>query len=477
MTPGQEKKLRVLFDAACQQAPDARTAFLSEQCRDDPELKQRVQALLASDRHEGPFLDAPVLSDAGKRLIADGPDNDWERRLPDHLGRYRVVREIGSGSMGTVFEAELESPRRTVAVKVLRPSLSTAPMLRRFQFEASVLKRLDHPFVARFYDSGTTDTGHGPQPFFAMEFVDGRPLTDYADEQALRTRPRLELLARVCDAVHHAHTKGVIHRDLKPGHILVDATGRPRILDFGMARAIHGDRGPRTEHTATGQLVGTLRYMSPEQAAGDPAHVDTRCDIYSLGVIGFELLGGQPPYSLSKKSVPEAVRIIAESDPPRLGVLRRPLRGDVETIIAKALEKEKDRRYQSASDLAADIRRFLRDEPIIARPPSVTYQLSKYAKRNKAWFGGAVAALVLFTLGAVGTGYGFLNAVEQRRRAEVREREARLARADADAQRSIAEQRLSDAEAAHDESEAVTKLLARMLESVDPQELGRDVGQ
>jgi non-specific serine/threonine protein kinase/serine/threonine-protein kinase len=460
MNAPTEQRLRSLFDAALKRPPDRRAEFLYRQCRDDPELKARVEALLSCDEREVSFLDTPLLTADGKAVLS-GAAARWDRQLPERLGRYRVVREVGSGSMGTVFEAELESPKRSVAVKVLRPGVSTTPMLRRFQFEAEVLKRLDHPLIARFYDSGTTDSGQGPQPFFAMEFVEGRVLTDYATEQALSAARRLELLAGVCDAVHHAHTKGVIHRDLKPSNILVDASGRPRVLDFGVARALHGDLGSYAGQTGTGQLVGTLRYMSPEQAQGDPAEVDTRSDVYSLGVIGFELLSGRPPFEVDRMALAEAVRTLVESDAPRLGSLRRELRGDVETIIAKALEKDRDRRYPSASDLAADIRRFLGDEPILARAPSVMYRLSKYARRNKAWFTGAVTALVIFVVGLLGTGYGFVNALKSRR--------------EADTQRAIAVERLADAEAARDESEAMTRLLARMLESVDPTELGRDV--
>ena len=248
---------------------------------DDVELRRRLESLLDSDQREGGVLDRPLLTSGQWNTLINDVMSKWQANVPEQLGRYRVVREIGSGSMGTVFEAELENPPRSVAIKVLRPGVSTTGMLQRFQFEASVLRSLDHPCVARFYEAGTTDTGHGPQPFFAMEMVEGRPLTDFAREQGLSIRERVELMAQVCDAVHHAHTKGVIHRDLKPGNILVDRAGRPRVLDFGVARAVDTGSSAWKDNTVTGQLIGTLRYMSPEQAAGASGEIDTRCDIYA----------------------------------------------------------------------------------------------------------------------------------------------------------------------------------------------------
>jgi len=336
MNPDAEQEIRILFHQARELPAEQQSRFIAERCGHDHALRGRIEALLACDQREVTFLDRPLLDEQGKATLTGSSD---QRPLPDKLGRYRVIREIGRGSMGTVFEAELESPRRTVAVKVLRPGSSTTPMLRRFQFEVDVLRRLQHPYIARFYDSGTTDSGFGPQPFFAMEYVEGRPLHDYADEHALPTRERLELLAKICDAAQHAHTRGIIHRDLKPGNILVDASGRPKVLDFGVARAVHGNLGTSMDQTTSGQLIGTLRYMSPEQAQGDPGEVDTRCDIYTLGAIGYELLGGRAPFDLDRMAIPEAVRTLADLEPPRLGGIRRELRGDIETIIAMALEK------------------------------------------------------------------------------------------------------------------------------------------
>ncbi len=272
-----------------------------------------------------------------------------------------------------------------------------------------MLAQLEHPGIARIYEAGTSDRGQGGQPFFAMELVRGRQLLDYARGEELPTRARLELVARVCDALHHAHQKSVIHRDLKPANIVVDDSGAPKVLDFGVARASDADIQTVTLHTDMGQLVGTVPYMSPEQAAGDPARIDIRSDVYSIGVIAYELLTGRLPYEVQGKMIHEAVRAIREHEPSRMSSIDRSLRGDVETIVAKALAKEPQRRYQSAAELAADIRRFLADEPVVARPSSSFYQLRKFARRNKALVGGIAATLIVSIAGAAVAGrYAFL---------------------------------------------------------------------
>jgi serine/threonine protein kinase len=330
--------------------------------------------------------------------------------LPEQLGAYRIVRLIGIGGMGAVYEAQQASPHRTVALKVLRPGLAMESMLQRFKREAEILGRLQHVGIAQIYEANSVSTPQGDVPFFAMELIRGLPLNEYVHRNLLPARDCLVLLAKICDAVHYAHEMGVIHRDLKPGNILVDASGQPKVLDFGVARITDCDIQATTLQTTTGQIIGTLQYMAPEQAAGNQAALDTRCDVYALGIIAYELLVGQAPYDLSRLAIQEAVRIICEEEPTRISSINRSLRGDIETIIAKALAKEKDRRYQSALELAADIRRYLSDEPILARPPSAAYQLAKFARRNRTLVGGIAAVFLVLVLGVIGTSLGMLRA-------------------------------------------------------------------
>lgn len=336
------------------------------------------------------------------------------------IGHYRILRVIGEGGMGTVYEAQQERPRRTVALKVIKPGLATPSVIRRFELESQVLGRLQHPGIAQIYEAGMADSGQGPQPYFAMEFVRGHPLQLYSALHNLGTADQLELIARICDAVHYAHQKGVIHRDLKPGNILVvdveaptgmgtrnskqkisGLAGQPKILDFGIARATDSDVAVTTMHTSVGEIIGTVQYMSPEQVAGDPSGVDVRSDVYALGVIAYELLGQRLPYEVSRKMLHEAARIIQGEDPQPLSTIQRAFRGDVETIVGKAMEKDRTRRYSSAAEMAADIRRYLADEPIVARPPSAMYQIRKFAKRNKGLVSGIAGAFVVMIIASV----------------------------------------------------------------------------
>jgi len=319
--------------------------------------------------------------------------------VPLQIGRYRIIRLLGEGGMGAVYEAEQDQPRRSVALKMIKAAFAGAELLRRFSLESQALARLHHPGIAQVYEAGAAETGFGSQPFFAMELIHGKPLTVYAAEQNLDTRQRLLLMIQVCDAVQHAHLRGIIHRDLKPGNILVDEYGHAKILDFGLARMTDCDT-QATRQTDLGQLVGTLAYMSPEQVQADPLALDTRSDVYALGVILYELLSGSLPYRMSH-NLHEVVHTIQQVDPARLSSVNRAYRGDIETIVAKALEKDKTRRYQSAADLAADLRRHLAHEPIAARPPSTTDQIGKFARRHKSLVSGIGAVFVVLVAGAV----------------------------------------------------------------------------
>ena len=323
--------------------------------------------------------------------------------LPERIGGYRVTGLLGKGGMGVVYEAEQEGTWQAVALKVLDSPFPGQEMRKRFEVEAQVLGRLRHPGIAQIYDAGMFEQSGVGRPYFAMELVEGRSIDAYADTHKLGTRDRLELLSRVCEAVEHAHRRGVIHRDLKPSNILVDRSGHPKILDFGVARSNDADIQTTTLRTDVGRLIGTIRYMSPEQASGNPDELDVQSDVYALGVLAYELLVGKPPYDLKNLMIHEAVRVIREESPKPLSAVSRALRGDVETIVAKALEKEKQRRYPSASELASDIERYLRDEPITARPPSTAYQITKFARRHKTLVGGVAATFAVLVGGMVST--------------------------------------------------------------------------
>jgi len=346
-------------------------------------------------------------------LVGEAP----EEARPERIGAYRIVGELGRGGMGVVYEAVQEQPRRRVALKVLRTWPGEQGRAR-FQLEAELLARLQHPGIARVHEVGTATVGGMTVPYFVMELVRGTPIDRYA--RGLDVRGRLELLARLADAVHHAHQQGIVHRDLKPANVLIAEDGGPVVLDFGVARAVDPNLELGTLRTEVGQLVGTLAYMSPEQAAGASAAIDGRSDVYSLGAMGYELLAGRLPIDVTGDTPLAALERIRDEQPPPLGKLERRLRGDVETIFAKALAKEQARRYDSASELARDLRRHLADEPIAARPQTAAYQLVKFARRHRALVGGAAAVVLALVLGLAGTLHGLVRAASERDDAERR---------------------------------------------------------
>ena len=330
------------------------------------------------------------------------------------VGGYRIESLLGEGGMGVVYLARQERPDRLVALKLLRSDLTVPRLLRRFEHEAEILGRLQHPGIAQIFEAGTFQSPAGPRPFFAMEYVRGSDVKAFASRAGLDTRARVELMVAICEAVQHAHQNGVIHRDLKPGNILVDTAGQPKILDFGVARLADPEQTAHSVVTEHGQLVGTIPYMSPEQVGEDTAAIDTRSDVYTLGVILHELLCGQLPHNFGRFSLPEMARVIREEPPERLSTVNPALGGDLENIVLKALEKDRERRYASAADLAADLGRVLRDEPVLARPASTWYQFRKFAKRRRALVAGASATLLALVVGVIGTSYGLLEARRQR---------------------------------------------------------------
>ena len=382
-----------LFEQALDRPPGERASFLAEACGDDADERAEIESLLAhQEKTPNDFMKPPDPSDLP---LPSGAAETPDRLLGRTIGRYRVKAVIGRGGMGTVYEAVQEQPHRTVALKVMRHCVAAQSTLRRFRFEAEILGHLRHPNIAQVYEAGIDDDGAGPVPFFAMEYIpQARPLTDYADQEQLSIRQRVSLFAKMCEAVHHGHQKGVIHRDLKPGNILVDSSGEPKIIDFGVARSTGSDIAITTMQTDVGQLLGTLQYMSPEQCDAEPNAIDTRSDVYSLGVVLYELLVGELPYDVTGCSVYQAARRIKESQPEVPATLDRRLRGDLQIILLKALEKDRECRYQSVADLARDIRHYLDREPIDARPPTLATRARRWLVRHPVVATAAVCLLV-----------------------------------------------------------------------------------
>ncbi len=383
-----------IFIAAVKLPLENRQKFLDEKCSADSELRQRVDRLLAlDDQGIDGFLEPP--EDAANPTFSQAPvEGSW-------VDRFQLVRKIGQGGMGQVYLAQQQKPQRDVALKILRSDLANPPHARRFKLEIEVLGRLNHPGIAQIYDAGTTEDGH---PYFAMEYVPGKPLADFLQENDLSAQERLQLAIQICEAVNYANEQGIIHRDLKPANILVVDHGQgnyqTKVLDFGVARLTRDIDQAATLDTMPGQLLGTLAYMSPEQAAGNTRSINPSSDVYQLGVILYEMLAGKLPLALDSESIPEAVRRIVDEDPPNLGSDDHSLRGDLEIIVAKAMAKEPERRYTIAGELASDIRRFLNQEPIVARPTTTFYLLrKKFHRRRSAVLGLLAVAAVSLTAG------------------------------------------------------------------------------
>ncbi len=393
-----EQKARSIADAALALEGEMRDLFITSACGENAGLIAEVRALVEAGPED--IASAQTIAPVAK------PPTSFGETHPSKIAHFTIRRVIGSGGMGTVYEGLQDNPRRKVAIKVMRSGVTSRTAQRRFAFESQVLARLHHQGIAQIYEAGTWDDGSGGVPWFAMEYIVGsKELNDYANAKNMGTRDRLKLFSKVCDAVSHGHQKGIIHRDLKPGNILVDTNGQPKVIDFGVARATDSDMAVTTLQTDVGQLLGTVQYMSPEQCEADPDLLDTRSDVYSLGVILYELLCDALPYDLESVPVFEAARVIREQAPGRPSTIDRTLRGDVETIVMKALQKDRDHRYQSAHELQRDIQRYLDNEPIEARPPSITYQLKIFAKRNRAVFvsiTSIAAVLVIATIVSIG---------------------------------------------------------------------------
>ena len=506
---------REIFLAALDRPRADRDAYLDAACAGDAALRRRVEALLRADDEPGPFLSGPGAThgdapgaddlaataahgaaapegtatlDVGEPPAAAPPPGPAARVEGVVIaGRYKIRQEIGEGGMGSVYLAEQTQPvKRMVALKLIKAGMDSRNVLARFEGERQALALMDHPNIARVLDAGTTDDG---RPFFVMELVKGIPLTDYCDQHRLDVPERLALFRQICSAVQHAHQKGIIHRDLKPTNILVEShDGRPvpKVIDFGLAKATSGMQ--LSEHslfTAFGSVTGTPLYMAPEQATFNAVDVDTRADIYALGVILYELLAGSTPIrrdTLRRAALDEMLRVIREDEPPtpssRISSsdtlpslaanrhveparLSRLVRGDLDWIVMKALAKERDRRYESATGLANDVERFLNHEPVSAGPPTARYRLRKFVRRNRGRVAAAALILLALVAGAAGTTLGLIEARKQTRlaiqarRAESDRAEGeRTAKLQAQANEKLAGQRLVQVEDARSKADA-----------------------
>lgn len=447
MDESRHERISEIFLAARELRGNERIAYLDRACASDASLRGEIESMLRFFDESPSFLEKGP--EGRPTVLVDSPKGGTDHPLPERIGSYRVLARLGEGGMGVVYAAEQNNPRRVVALKMIRSSIATPAALRRFEAEGQILGRLKHPGIAQIYEAGFIETELGErQPYFAMEYIEGKSLRDYVDERAPSRRELLESFASICDAVDHAHRKGVVHRDLKPSNILVEASGTSKILDFGVARVIEGD-DPNPSLTASqGEIVGTLAYMSPEQANGDSAAIDTRSDVYSLGVILYELLSGKLPHDIKGMSVARALRAIVENDPPPLSSIRRDCAGDLDAITSKAMARDPEARYPGAAAFAADLRAHLRFDPIIAKAPTRIDRLTRFVLRNRLAVASGAALIIALSGGLLAT---------------LREKR-------------IADERRIEAERARDTTNSINEyLLLDVLGSPDPRRDGRDV--
>jgi eukaryotic-like serine/threonine-protein kinase len=391
------RRAHALLSEALDLEPEQRPDFVRQACAEDAALLSHVMSMLKVADQAGSFLEEPVFQPIAASQAA----------LPDAIGNYLIVGVLGQGGMATVFEAVQEHPKRRVALKVMKQSVLSDKGYARFRFEAEVLAKLHHPAIAQIYEAGAAPIGStSPSPFFAMELVsDARPITEYAENGKLDLSSRLEMFAVVCDAVHHGHQHGVIHRDIKPANVLVDGSGRPKVIDFGIAKMTGGSSETTTTKAATAltqrhQLIGTLQSMSPEQC-NSSQDIDSRTDVYSLGTLLYQLITGTKPHDFSGCSIPEAVRMIAEVEPIKPREIIPEAQGDLEAIVSMAMHKDREHRYSSAAALGADIRRYLMHLPVEARSPSKFELAKKFFRRNRLLVYVSTAAVLALMIASI----------------------------------------------------------------------------
>jgi serine/threonine protein kinase len=460
------RRVKDIFLTALEKEDAAERAdYLNEACGHDEVLRRQVEALLRKHEQAGSFLERPGIDLGATSEEAGGLNEVAPAEGPGtRIGPYKLLQQIGEGGMGIVYMAEQQEPvRRKVAIKIIKPGMDSAQVIARFEAERQALALIDHQNIAKVFDAGTTDTG---RPYFVMELVHGVPITQFCDDNPLMPRERLQLFVPVCQAIQHAHQKGIIHRDIKPSNVLVtmyDDRPVPKVIDFGVAKAIEQRLTERTLFTQFGALIGTFEYMSPEQAETNALGVDTRSDIYSLGVLLYEMLTGTTPLQrdrLREAALSELVRLIKEEEPPRPSVrlsssnvlpkiaaarktepakLSKLVRGEIDWIVMKCLEKDRLRRYETANGLARDVERYLHDEPVEACPPSASYRLRKFAHKYRTPVTFAAMFTLLLVTGVVVSAWqavratrAEVEAVAQREQATHAEREATMKRHEAE---------------------------------------------